>query len=1463
MRSLTVLAATFSPLSSSSTSSTASSTSTAPPAVLAATAVDPASDITYAVAVARPDGPDGEALVEVHRLADRSQPATLLISFSSPPSPPTRALDPAHPFVVSFKYLADDDALALVLANGEVEQVFLDGGAGPVRRENFGTFDSGIAAAEWSPDEELVAIVTGDFQLLLLTRTFDPLSEAPLHTASFGADAPVSVGWGTRTTQFHGSMGKTAAAAAAQADPLAVPWLRSHADDGRVRIRWRGDGAWLAVSSVESTPADHGGDGAGARDLRRIRIVSRVGELSSTSEPVPGLEGALAWMPSGELIAATQRRVVDEATGREDVHVVLFERNGLRRGEFDVREGEGARRARVRELEWSAGSDVLGVWVEREDEQGIVEHVVQLWHRSNYHWYLKLSLSPFLSSTSSAATAAPHLSLESRGFAWHPEKAHSLALVTPSGAQAYELSWDTYRSERAAPMDDGTVAVVDGADIKLTPFRLQNVPPPMCAMTLGSPTASTSRPPAHIAFAPSLPTTTASSSSLPPSSVTASTSITFPPLLFATLYPSTPTRPARVELYAWALPLSGSAQANARAGLPEPQLRWSVDLPAEVRGVRQCAVRALGGGAAEVDKEEAVVAVLGEDGEGEVVVVVGEGGVRGVKRVQEGARRLVAAAAKSHEASGDEGAEESEGEGEQEDEGAFVLETKEGEILEVPASGTDGDFALPSSTLSPLPEFCPHISHLFLPPSSPSSTFRIPSLVGLAPSGRLYASSRLIASDASSFALTDTFLIYTTYSHEAKFVPLAKLSATEYSESFARRALDGGGSASAAAPGAAGVVQRAVERGSRIVAVVPSATSLVLQMPRGNLETICPRPLVLRVVRALLDQHRYRAAFLLCRRHRIDLNLLHDHDPAAFVANLHEFVSQVRDVDFLNLFLTGLKDEDVTATMYRPLVARSGASPVDASNKVNRICDLVRHDLQERGDMFHWANTILTAHVRKRPPAYEDALNVLVDLKAQDPERAEDAVKYIIFLSDANKLFDLALGMYDFPLVLVVAQQSQKDPREYLPFLRALRALPPSLQRHQIDDHLGRHASALRNLAQAGDEHFDDAVRYAAKHALWEVAHEVYEAEPSKYETILCAHAEDLFDKSNYPEAALLFQLGNEPEKALLAYQRANLWRELFTLARSSGIVDDDAVKELAADVAESLSGKRRHAEAAQVLLEYGGDVDGAVYYLCEGSLHSEAVRTATLHDRLDLVDSRVKSSTLELQQRLLDDFSEMDEQLDKQISRLGELKAKYEENPYYYFCIDDPAAALENVELAPDGMSDAGTAFTRYTVNPTTLASSTRRSSKTASSRRRAALKRVAGKKGTVYEEMYLLNSMKKAAEVKLAELQTETATLLPVLLTLRSPPHRSAALELHSSLASLESTLARAISTVWDPLESTWAAEGAEEQRVRDSGDPVRLAEWEQRPRAVEGEDETKRVARPKMAREKWRLGMLERSA
>jgi elongator complex protein 1 len=45
---------------------------------------------------------------------------------------------------------------------------------------------------------------------------------------------------------------------------------------------------------------------------------------------------------------------------------------------------------------------------------------------------------------------------------------------------------------------------------------------------------------------------------------------------------------------------------------------------------------------------------------------------------------------------------------------------------------------------------------------------------------------------------------------------------------------------------------------------------------------------------------------------------------------------------------------------------------------------------------------------------------------ADHPTIVEDAVKYIIYLSDVDRLYDVALGMYNFQLVLMVAQYSQK-----------------------------------------------------------------------------------------------------------------------------------------------------------------------------------------------------------------------------------------------------------------------------------------------------------------------------------------------------------------------------------------------------------------------------------------------------
>jgi len=101
---------------------------------------------------------------------------------------------------------------------------------------------------------------------------------------------------------------------------------------------------------------------------------------------------------------------------------------------------------------------------------------------------------------------------------------------------------------------------------------------------------------------------------------------------------------------------------------------------------------------------------------------------------------------------------------------------------------------------------------------------------------------------------------------------------------------------------------RAVERGSRLVLI--NGFKTVLQMPRGNLEGIQPRIILLKEVIHLIDNRLYGRAFRLLRQHKLDINLIYDVNPEQFIDNISKFVAEVKQVDYLNLFVNSLVNAD-------------------------------------------------------------------------------------------------------------------------------------------------------------------------------------------------------------------------------------------------------------------------------------------------------------------------------------------------------------------------------------------------------------------------------------------------------------------------------------------------------------------------------------------------------------------------
>ena len=336
---------------------------------------------------------ESAAVIELKRLREytetQEQRLEIIASWNAPCPIPTLPCDA----ILDLHHFSDSSTSCLILAGGDIVIVREEPLLGEDPIEIVGSVDAGISAAAWSPDEELLALTTHVNTLLYMTREFENIASASFTSEDVKVSSHVSVGWGKSETQFKGKRAKA----------LRDPTIPEYVDEGvlspfdnhSVSISWRGDGAYVAINTVE-------------REKRRmIRVYSREGLLDSVSEPLDGLEGALSWRPAGNLLAGIQRL-------KDRIDVVFFERNGLRHGQFSLRMAseELDNLTMPLKLDWNIDSSALAVCYPDK---------VQLWTMGNYHYYLKQEVRfPRMRHGMTVTNTY-----------WHPEKPLQLALATP------------------------------------------------------------------------------------------------------------------------------------------------------------------------------------------------------------------------------------------------------------------------------------------------------------------------------------------------------------------------------------------------------------------------------------------------------------------------------------------------------------------------------------------------------------------------------------------------------------------------------------------------------------------------------------------------------------------------------------------------------------------------------------------------------------------------------------------------------------------------------------------------------------------------------------------------------------------------------------------------------------------------------------------------------------------------
>ncbi|XP_016980358.1 putative elongator complex protein 1 isoform X1 [Drosophila rhopaloa] len=480
------------------------------------------------------------------------------------------------------------------------------------------------------------------------------------------------------------------------------------------------------------------------------------------------------------------------------------------------------------------------------------------------------------------------------------------------------------------------------------------------------------------------------------------------------------------------------------------------------------------------------------------------------------------------------------------------------------------------------------------------------------------------------------------------------------------------------------VASRNIERGGKLVTAVASEARVVLQLPRGNLEAICPRVLVLELVGALLGRKQYQAAMQMLRKQRINLNIICDHNVEQFVASVDIFLREIKQSQWLCLFLSELQNEDFAKGMYSSnYEAAKQTYPSDyrVEQKVEYVCRLLgqRMDQATRPeDIERFRLPVITAYVKLG--RLEQALQLIWREKQANVALADQLLKYLLYLVDVNDLYNVALGTYDFGLVIFVSQKSQKDPKEFLPYLNELKALPTDYRKFRIDDHLKRYSSALSHLAACGEEHYEEALEFIRKHGLYTAGLACYREHIEFHKSICVAYADHLRANAKLDNASLMYERGGQLQQALLSAKHTLDWQRVLVLAKKLG----EPLDHVAQSLVGPLQQQGRHMEAYELVKEHGGSRERQLEVLLEGHLYSRAIYEAGLEEGEGLAEKIAPALTAygtQLQNSLHADL-QLFLEYKQRLLDIRQRQAKYGEGD------NDADVDLEEVDLLSDTTS-------------------------------------------------------------------------------------------------------------------------------------------------------------------------------
>lgn len=407
-----------------------------------------------------------------------------------------------------------------------------------------------------------------------------------------------------------------------------------------------------------------------------------------------------------------------------------------------------------------------------------------------------------------------------------------------------------------------------------------------------------------------------------------------------------------------------------------------------------------------------------------------------------------------------------------------------------------------------------------------------------------------------------------------------------------------------------------IEEGAQLICGLLDQCEIVLQMPRGNVETVTCVMIAMRYLYDLLYTNDWTQAVIYLKQKKLAYDILVDLNSEIFFGHTNLCYEALYAFGVLDTFILLLKDYNTLASTYKSC----NITPINVlPDKKKQICTALLKYMETLENPYS-VKSIMLCHIACK--TIDGAILYIKGLYSQiykNPsfkQLAERGFQTLMSYVPNEDLYVNVLRCYDLEFALFSCRIFKMDPQVYETFFETLKNLGELELRFQINDHISFHAEAANYLMCMKNVDVDRVVQYMRTHTLYKQMYQNALKNKSHviFISISLEYGKYLISCKHFAEAGCIYAKVAYWDDAYNCYKKVNMWEDALVMLKRRNLSEEEKAAEKLS-IADELVKAKEILCASKLYEEYCNLPMFAIKVLSKYNYFKEAVRLAEKHN--------------------------------------------------------------------------------------------------------------------------------------------------------------------------------------------------------------------------------------------------------